>query len=324
MTAKKVNLPGTDLYISSLCLGGGPLGSKLSEAESFRLMDQYVEHGGNMIDTAEVYANWRPDLPASISEITIGKWIRSRKHRQNMIVTTKGAHPRLDTMRLSRLSPEDIIEDVEGSLRRLQVDTIDLYWLHRDDENRPVSEILGTLQRLISAGKIRYIGCSNWKLERIQEARNVAKQEGLSGFIANQPMWSLAQADTAKLNDTTLVQMDEKMERNHEQYNWSVIPYSSQAQGLFSKWASGTYTFDDQRLPAMYRTKENRLRFERALQLAEALSLTVNQIVLGYLLSKPFPVIPIIGAYSEAYLNDCFQSTDVHLSQEQLDFLFNQ
>jgi aryl-alcohol dehydrogenase-like predicted oxidoreductase len=315
------NMPGTDLNASVLSLGGGPLGTRLDEATSFRLMDVYADRGGNLIDTAEVYGNWVKDGTPSISEITIGRWMQSRNRRHQMIVSTKGGHPRLDAMQIPRLSPEDIITDVEGSLRRLQVETIDLYLLHRDDPMRPVAQIMHTMHQLVQSGKIRYVGCSNWTVERIQAARDVAKQQGWHGFVANQPMWSIADVDRAQFKDPTLVAMDEAMMSDHEQHQWTVMPYSSQAKGLFDKWAKGTHSFDDERLPACFRTEQNRLRFERIAQLARTLSLSVNQIVLGYLLSQPFPVVPIVGSVTELQLEDCFQAVDVTLTREQLNYL---
>ncbi len=318
---RQINMPGTDLNVSVLSLGGVPLGSRLDEATSFRLMDVYADRGGNLIDTAEVYVNWVQDVTPSISEITIGRWMKSRNRRHRMVVSTKGGHPRIHTMHIPRLSPEEIIADVEGSLRRLQVETIDLYLLHRDDPMRPVADIMNTLHQLAQAGKIRYVGCSNWTVERIQAARDVAKQQGWHGFVANQPMWSIAHVDRSKFKDPTLEAMDEPMKSDHEQYQWTVMPYSSQAKGLFDKWSKGTHSFDDERLPAWLRTEQNRLRFERIEQLARALSLTVNQIVLGYLLSQPFPVVPIVGSVTELQLEDCFQAVDVTLTREQLIFL---
>ncbi|MCM3628478.1 aldo/keto reductase [Paenibacillus glycanilyticus] len=177
-------------------------------------MDAYVASGGNMIDTAEVYANWLPGTQ-SISECTIGNWMKSRGNRNNLIVTTKGAHPRLPTMEISRMSREEITEDVDGSLRRLQVDTIDLYWLHRDDRNRHAGEILDTLNNLVKEGKIRYFGCSNWTANRIQEAQLYAESHGLQSFSANQPMWSLASVDPSAMEDRTLVVMDEELLHLH-------------------------------------------------------------------------------------------------------------
>jgi len=135
----------TDLIVSSVCLGGAPFGSSIDPDKSMRLMDLFVELGGNFIDTANVYGKWLPD-GRSASEETLGKWMKTRKNRGRLVVTTKGAHPDLKTMSVQRLSKEEISADVDDSLKNLQTDYIDLYWLHRDDPNRCVGEILERLR----------------------------------------------------------------------------------------------------------------------------------------------------------------------------------
>lgn len=122
-----------------------PLGSTLDEQASFKLMDRYVELGGNMVDTAEVYANWLPG-EKSISEKVIGRWMKARGNREQLIVTTKGVHHDLDAPTIvPRVAYAPILTDIEASLQRLQVETIDLYWLHRDDPTKPVEEIIDAL-----------------------------------------------------------------------------------------------------------------------------------------------------------------------------------
>ncbi|TBL81531.1 aldo/keto reductase [Paenibacillus thalictri] len=317
---KRKTIAGTELVSSSLALGGVPIGSKLNENDSFKLMDDYVELGGNMVDTAEVYNNWLP-LEANISEKIIGRWMKARNNRSQLIVATKGAHPHLSTMHIPRMSPEEITYDLEGSLQRLQVETIDLYWLHRDDPGRSVGEILETLNRHVREGKIRYFGCSNWTVARIQEAQAYAAAQGLQGFSGNQMSWSLAAVDPAKISDPTTVAMSDDMQRYHVESGLTAIPYSSQAQGLFTKLGSGKYSFDGDQVKPAYRSELNRGRLDRIRQLAAESSLTISQIVLGYLMSQPFPTIPIIGCYSREQLDDCLLADRVQLTQEQLRYL---
>jgi len=317
---KRTNIAGTELDSSSISLGGVALGSKLDEEQSFRLMDAYVDQGGNMVDTAQVYANWLPIEP-SASERVIGKWMKLRGNRGRLIVTTKGAHPELAAMHLSRLSREEIASDIEGSLQRLQVDCIDLYWLHRDDPAKDVGEIIESLNEQAKAGNIRYFGCSNWSAARIREAQEYAAGRGLQGFAANQMMWSLAEVDRSKQGDPTLVFMNEEAMRLHAETNLTAIPYSSQAQGIFSKLAAGALSFDDEKLHAMYRTDGNRRRLARIKQLAAERSLTITQVVLGYLLSQPFPTIPIVGCYTLEQLQECVEADEVRFTEEELSFL---
>ncbi len=319
---KQVRIAGTELVGSSLALGGVPIGSKLDREASFALMDAYADAGGNMIDTAEVYANWLPG-ETSVSERTIGAWMKERNNRNALIVATKGAHPRLDAMHKGRMSPQEIGQDIEGSLNRLQVDTIDLYWLHRDDRDRPVGDILETLNAQVRAGNIRYFGCSNWTADRIEEAQRYAAEHGVQGFSANQPMWSIAAVDAAKFQDPTLVAMDETMHRLHRTSGLTAIPYSSQAQGLFAKLRNGRLSLDGDAdgVAPPYRTGENRSKLERIRTIAANKSLSFTQIALSYLLSQPFPTIPIVGCHTIEQLQDCLTADEVRFTAEELAFL---
>jgi aryl-alcohol dehydrogenase-like predicted oxidoreductase len=142
---KKVNVPKTDLHASTLALGTDYFGSTVDRELSMQLMDRYLEAGGNVIDTAELYASWVPGGEHQ-SEKVIGEWLRDRGVRDRVILSTKGAHPKLDAMDVARMSKADIQADLEGSLRRLGVERVDLYWLHRDAPGYPVEDILQSLE----------------------------------------------------------------------------------------------------------------------------------------------------------------------------------
>jgi len=315
---KQVKITGTELVSSTIALGGVPLGSQLNEAESFALMDAYIDKGGNMVDTAEVYANWLPG-EKSISEITIGKWMKARNNRNSLVVTTKGGHPVMSTMEIGRLAPEEIAEDVEGSLRRLQVDTIDLYWLHRDDRKRSAGEIIETLNKLVKEGKIRYFGCSNWSADRIEEAQSYAASHQLQGFSANQPMWSLATIDLSTCWDPTLAAMDNAMLKLHLETGLTAIPYSSQAQGIFTKLAEGRIAFED--ISSIYQSEANRIKLDKVVKLSAEKGITISQVVLAYILSHPFVSIPIIGSHTIKQLEDSLKADEVRLTADELAYL---
>ena len=282
------------------------------------MLDAYLAAGGNFIDTAKVYADWLP-IERSMSEKTIGAWLRQRRNRSRVVLSTKGAHPDLHTMHIQRLSPAEITGDLHASLEHLGVETIDLYWLHRDDPTRPVSEILGTLAEQVQAGKIRYFGCSNWKTERIREAQAYAAAHGLPGFSGNQMLWSLAAADPTRLGDKTMVQMDPAMHRYHQESSLAAIPYTSQAGGYFNKLAENR----EINPASPYNTPQNHARLERIRQLAAETGLSITQIVLGYLRSQPFPTVPIVGPKSIEQLEDCLTAADVELTSEHLALLEN-
>lgn len=312
---KTLNLPRTDLTVSQLCLGTAEYGATQDETLSFQLLDAYVEGGGNFLDTALIYAAWLPAGKGS-SESLIGKWLKSRQP-QNLVLATKGGHMELNNPGKPRLSPRYLAWDVESSLKHLGVETIDLYYMHRDDTKRPVEDILATLEGMVADGKIRYYSFSNWSQKRAEAARMAAEEAGAHGFVCNQPLWSLAQTNMDKV-DPTLIQMDEEFLSWHEKHGLAVVPYSSQAGGFFSKMGAGKELTD---LPEGYQNELNVARFEAALAISAETGYSLSQIVLGYLLNQSVTVVPIIGCKSLSHLEDSLKATEVVLTQEQVESL---
>jgi len=315
-----VTIPKTNLNAACICFGTVNIGSAIDWETSFQMMDAYLAAGGNFIDTAKVYANWLPG-ERSISEKTIGRWLKTRGIRQEVILATKGAHPELGTIHISRLSRQEITSDLNSSLRNLQTDLIDLYWLHRDDPNHPVEDILAILNEQVKVGKIRYFGCSNWRRARIQAAQEYAQTHGLQGFSAVQNQWSLAKVNTEAMRDQTIVVMDEEIFNYHQQTGLAAIPFSSQANGYFNKKMEGKLDQMDSAVRRMYELPENELRYQRMLKFSKQSGFSITQIQLGYLLSQPFPVIPIIGPRTIGQLEDSLSAADVQLDHDQIKYL---
>lgn len=306
------------LKSSQLCLGTSNFGATIPQADAFTLMDAFLDHGGNFLDTAEVYANWLPDLPRSISERTIGAWLKARGNRSRILIGTKGAHPNLATMHVARLAPADILHDLHGSLTHLQTDVIDLYWLHRDDPTRPVGEIIDTLDAQVKAGTIRAFGCSNWSTARMQAALDYATTHQCHGFVANQPMWSLAQPNAAAFGMPGLAAMDDAMFAFHQASGWAVVPYTSQARGFFQKVAAQGPNGLSERDRQTYWNDTNARRTTVVQQLAEEHKATPSQIALAYLLQQPITTIPVIGCRTVAQLQDSVGATAITLSAAAL------
>jgi aryl-alcohol dehydrogenase-like predicted oxidoreductase len=318
---KKVNVPKTDLHASTLALGTDYFGSTVGRELSMQLMDCYLGAGGNVIDTAELYARWVPGGEHQ-SERVIGEWLRDRGVRDQVILSTKGAHPKLDAMDVPRLSKADIQADLDGSLRRLGVERVDLYWLHRDAPGYPVEDILQSLEAFRQAGKIRYAGFSNWTQGRAEQARQAAQRLGVQGFVASQNMWSLAKVNLSEA-DPTWAYIDEPFVRWHLEHGLAAFPYLTQASGYFRRLEQGTLDQvpADARVRVLFDHQENRDRFQRLRRLQQKHGLTVGQIVLGYLTSQPFPVFPLVGPKTLADLQDCLRSVETKLSNEDVDYL---
>lgn len=288
-------IPGTNLAPSVICFGGGSLCRSDYRNEACDLLDLYEELGGSFIDTANVYGKWLPEA-TNISEQYIGHWLRSRNNRHRIVLATKGGHPHPATMQTPRLDRASIHQDLEESLRSLKTDVIDLYWLHRDDETMPVEEILGTMNDLVRSGKIRWFGCSNWRLPRIRASCEKAGEHKMQGFVADQLLWSLAEVRPGAIEDPTLVAMDAPLWQYHAEQRWTAVPYASQANGYFQKLAvSGKATIAPDLLKK-YDTPTNDRRFEVLQNRVASGDGTLDELVLEYLLAQPFPVFPIIGA----------------------------
>lgn len=181
------HLPGVPLPITRLGLGANVFGWTAAEQQSFAVLDRFTDAGGTMIDTADSYSHWVPGNSGGESETIIGRWLaRSGRRDQVLIATKVGKSPTAPG-----LSPANITDSLEGSLRRLGVDSIDLYYAHEDDPSVPMDEFLGTFDTLVRTGKVRAIGASNFSAERLAEALQVSAREGFAPFVALQQHYNL-------------------------------------------------------------------------------------------------------------------------------------
>jgi len=308
-------IPRTDIKVSAICLGTPEINAGIDLATSHRLLDRFVELGGNFLDTAHVYSDWIKGTK-STSEKALGAWMKDRGNRARMVIGTKGAHPRLGSMAKSRVNREDIALDIQEALEFLQTDHIDLFYLHRDDPNVPVGEILGILNEHVAAGSIRSFGCSNWREHRIAEAHAYAQQHNLRPFSAVQNLWSLAHADMRWHRDTTMFEMDESIIHLCRTANIAAIPFSSQAGGFFTKHALAGQTQYDPTRKGTFECAINYARLRAAVRIARQLSMSVTAVALAYLTSQPFCAIPAIGAKKLEHLEDSLSAGDLVLTPE--------
>jgi len=246
----------------------------------------------------------------------------ARKNRHKIILATKGGHPELSSMNIPRLTKKEVTEDLEGSLRTLKTDFIDLYWLHRDDPQRPVGEIVDMLNEFSVAGKIRYYGCSNWNPERIKKALEYSKEKGYKGFVANQMLWNIGCYHMKKPQDTTIKVFDKETYQLHMQTKITAIPFSSQANGFFTKLHKKTEI--DETDP--YYTKKNLSIGESLKEYCKEFGMTITELVLGYLISQKINTIPIVGCRNLEQLNDSLKAVNKVLTddmRERIEQLIN-
>lgn len=321
-----VNLKDTDLKLSALCLGADHFGEKLDEAQSFALLDEFVRRGGNFIDTANVYCRWVPGKN-NCSEQLLGKWLKSRGAYGNVVVATKGAHYSLDSEeKLSRVTDADIRADLEESMDTLGMDVLDFYWLHRDDPSRPVEEIIDILETLRAEGKIRYYGLSNYRTDRLAQAKKYLEASGKKGPYAVSNQWSMASVNPGcNTNpDPTLVEFSEEEYAWHRETGVPVIPFSSTAKGFFEKLKKAGVEAKDGRIvtaggletisPALlsaYLNERNLRSYEKLLNLHRETGHSIQALSLAYMCSHPFQVIPASSVRNQEQLDGFLEAADI-------------
>ena len=301
--------------ISPICYGTATFGADVKGGDLDALINIFRDAGGNFFDTAHCYAFWR-SAGEGCSERALGDYVR-RNGKGDLVIGTKGGHPSATGYRTVEhwLGPKRIEADIDDSLDRLGLDTIDLYWLHRDETRLPAGEIVETLNNEVRRGRIRWLGASNWRPARIAEANAYAAAHGLRGFAASQPEWSLARKNTPnpdpKTDDGAAgLFLEDADQEWHRRSRLPVVPYTSTAAGYF---ASG-----GEKARGVYDNEVTRTRLTRTKELAGELNATPGQIALAWLLNQPFPVVPIIGARDPEHLREDLGAANVRLSPEQL------
>lgn len=312
------SLKNTDLKVSNIALGTDCYGTLVSEEASFEMLDFYKAAGGNLIDTAEAYARWFENGEHA-SELLIGKWLKSRGCRNDIIISTKGgfnwAHEP------HHLTYDNIISDLEGSLKRLGTDCIDIYWLHRDCEALPVSGMMDALNYAVDSGKVRYIGVSNWTNKRFSEANAYLSQYGKSLF-ASQMQYSAASPNYEE-NEPLLVVMNDEEYTFFKNCDYTVFAFASQAKGFFSKYIAGGADALSEKAYKRYYNEETLKRVERLKKVAADHNISIGAAAISALCSNyDFDTIPIIGCKNLAQLEDSLSGGSVAFSRDEIQYIF--
>ena len=305
----------TGLKVSALCLGAMTFGRESTEEESFKILDRFVEVGGNFIDTADVYSR-------GISEEILGRWMKTQR-RDDLVIATKvrwnmGSGPNDEG-----LSRKHILSGVESSLRRLATDYIDLYQIHQWDSGTPFDEVLSTLNHLVQSGKVRYIGASNLTGWQLQKTIDLCKHMGWEAFTCLQPLYNLL--DRSIEYEILPVCQNEGV---------GVIPWSPLRGG----WLSGKYrrgmtappegtridTAEKMGWGEAWKIYDNERTWQvidTLFSVAEQAEKTPAQVALKWVLDRPGITAPIIGARSMAQLEDNLGSVGWKLDDESMALL---
>lgn len=294
---------------SFLILGTANYGVTSDESASFDLLDTYVERGGNTIDTARCYSDWVPGERAR-SEKLIGRWLRDRKCHDRVLIATKGGHPPLDQPTRVRMSREELTADIEASRQALGVDTIDLYWLHRDDIRQPIEALLETLEAFRQKGWLKHYGASNFTAERLECARVAAQQNNWQGFFANQPMGCLGSSHRKPLDYPLLEKLDDAGEHFHLANDLPVFPYTSQAMGYYEKVCRMGRDHASLREHPFNTAGCNQIA-DRLAVLSKDSGHSVSSLTLAWWRTKGYSAHPVVGCRTIDQLLDSFRSEAV-------------
>ncbi|MBB5705808.1 aldo/keto reductase [Sphingopyxis panaciterrulae] len=298
-------LGDSGLAVRPFVLGGNVFGWTADRAASFAILDRFVEHGGGMIDTADVYSAWVPGHTGGESEAMMGAWLKASGARDRVLIATKVG------MGEGGLKPDRIRAAVQGSLDRLGVDVIDLYFAHKDDPDVPLDEMLGAFGELVDAGQVRAIGASNYSAERLAEALRVSAETRLPRFTVMQPELNLLHRD----------QYEGPLQELCIAEGIGVIPYYSLAAG----YLTGKYRGADDLGQSARGYKAKAYMAGRGPAVLAAMDgiaaetgATLSQIALAWVAAQPGVTAPIASATSVRQLDEIMGSLDVVLTDEQL------
>ncbi len=301
----------TGLKVSELCLGTMQWGWTANEESAFAVMDAFVEQGGTFIDTADVYSRWAEGNPGGVSEEIIGRWMKARGNRTQIVLATKVRGQMGDGPNEQGLSREHILAAVDASLRRLQTDHIDLYQSHAFDEETPIEETLQAFDDLQRAGKVRYVGASNYPAWRLTESLWSADKHETVRYSSLQPHYNLVHR----------AEFERELKDVCETYGLGVIPYSPLAGGfLTGKYKRGE-TVESARsvsIASRYKNDTSWNTVDAVQMVAKEAESSVSAIALAWLLAQPFISAPIIGANSTKQLQENLAATEVKLTPEQV------
>lgn len=278
----------------------------------FNLLDMYFDAGGRSIDTARVYAN-------GLTEEIIGRWMKKRNNREKLVITTKGGHPPIGDMYCPRLDRESIIFDIKASLSALGTDYVDVYLLHRDARNLPISDIVDTLDEIVKMGYAKVCGVSNWKTDRINEANEYAKRHNKAKICVSQINFSLAETTPERLNDDTLVCMTDEEYEYYLKNNIPVMAFSSQAKGFFAKLGQGAEL--SQKAKDRFLCEKNLKRFERVKEISQKYKISPTAVALAYLSCNPLPVSAVFSCRTKEQMADTLTALKMEITENEVNFL---
>lgn len=295
------------LRVSPLCLGGNVFGWTADSQASDQILDAYLDGGGNFIDTADAYSAWVPGHSGGESESIIGAWLRHRGNRDRVVVATKAAkHPSHRGLR-----PANLRICLDGSRRRLGVETIDLYYAHQDDPSVPIAEWVGAFDAMIRQGSIRHYGLSNFTTVRTTEVLATAEREGLAKPVALQPHYNLVHRREVETDGLAALATE---------HGLAVVPYYALAAGfLTGKYARGEIPHGARAARVKpYLTEEGFAVVDTVVAIAESLKVDPASVAIAWVRQRPSVVAPIASARDPEQVPALLAAMTLTLSRSHL------
>lgn len=305
----------TGLSAGKIILGTDLFGTLKSKEESFELLDTFTELGGNMLDTASVYANWLK-MGDSMSEKTVGEWLSERGCRDKIIISTKGGHFDLESGK-PRLTVEEIKNDFEQSLINLKTDYIDIYWLHKDDLSKTPEELIEIFNSAVDISKVKCLGVSNWSYDRIKTANDYALKNGLTPIKVSQLRHSVA---TINYQTDGIFCMDKNEYEKYRNDSFDIFAFSSQARGFFAIMEKGGVDALPESVREELLNEHNLKVFEKLKVMASEKNTTASALALAVLINdKKVNTFAQIGPANIEQLKSSFESLEISLSAEEIN-----
>ena len=297
----------SELAVAPLALGGNVFGWTADEPASFAVLDAFVDAGGTMIDTADVYTAWVPGHSGGESETVIGRWLKRSGKREKVVIATKVGF-------LEGLAPDMIAKACDASLERLGIDSIDLYYQHKDDAAVPLADSLGAMDLLVKAGKVRALGLSQFEADRLDEALRTAEANGLEKPCALQPWYNLVEREKLEgpLRDAAM------------SHGMGILPF----YGLANGFLTGKYRSQDD-LGKSVRGQRNveylqgrGMRVLAALdEVAAETGAALATVTLAWTMAQPGITAPIASATSLDQARELIAALTIELTPDQIERL---
>ncbi|EKU96490.1 putative oxidoreductase, aryl-alcohol dehydrogenase like protein [Leptolyngbya sp. PCC 7375] len=309
---KKIQLSQTGIDVSCLCLGTLRFGTLNTYEQSAQLLDIYLEAGGMFIDTGNSYNQWSANGKGGESEVVVGRWLRERGNRDDLFIASKvgfgyGEVP-------DGLAASTIISECDNSLKRLGIDHLDLYYAHKDDPRTPLEETLEAFHSLVKAGKVRFVGASNYDAWRLADADAIATAQGWHGFTCIEQRFTYLRPNPgADFGDQRLI--NQNLMSYGDARGKTMLPYTPLLRGA--------YVRADRPISAAYAGPDTEARIAALREVAQELNATANQVVLAWMMHRQPPLLPAFSGGRPEHMQENLGALDLTLSTEQMTKLNN-